>query len=292
MKDILLALEGTPLPTFLVIGGLALIVLALAGGFSDKIAIPPQRQRLTGILGSIFVLLGVILYMQAPAPAEEAQDIVPTPPPATAVGSAPTAVPTPTPQPTPDVAETEPFVETFVNPQTWPLGEFNDTFLTISGGQYIMRVLGSEQTAWSTSEYVFDDGIYSVEGALLSGSLDASYGIIWRSDNSADEFYAFQVDGNGLVWIGRCLNACAQRVMLVGSGWFTSDAVRVGYNETNVLRVEADGGSLAFFVNGVEVGRSVDAARLTGAIGVMMETADGTDTSARFDNYTVIPAGN
>ncbi|MCO5192389.1 MAG: hypothetical protein M9930_03710 [Anaerolineae bacterium] len=288
MKDALTALENTPLTTFLVVGGIVLIVLALAGGFSDKIKIPPERQRLTGIVGVVFLIIGVGLYLLAP----ETGDQITENPTQTPIGTA-TIVPSPTPTPpTAATAEPKTFVQTFDVAKSWPIGQYNDTVLRLENGVYVMEVAGAEQTAWSTADDRFADGIFSLEGALLEGDSAASYGIVWRSDTNADEFYAFQVDADGLVWIGRCLNACAERVMLVGSGWFESDAVRTGYNQTNVLRVEADGSAFTFFINGVEVGRSVDAARSEGTIGVIVETANGERTVARFDNFTVISADN
>lgn len=288
MKDALTALESTPLTTFLVVGGIVLIVLALAGGFSDKIKIPPERQRLTGIIGIVFLVIGVGLYLLAPETSEPAAETPAQPPTATAEEASPTAT---SPAPPTDAApESQTFVETFDIARSWPMGQYDDTTVHLEDGNYILEVAGVEQTAWSTSDYKFADGIYSLEGALLTGDVAASYGMIWRSDTNADEFYAFQVDANGLVWIGRCLNACAERVMLVGSGWFESDAVRKGVDQTNVLRVEADGSTFTFFVNGIEVGRSVDAARSEGTIGVIVESADGDKTVARFDNFTVISA--
>lgn len=62
MGDIVSALQGTPVPTILVLGGLLFVFLALGGKLSAG-EIPPDRRKYFGIAGSIFILFGVILFV-------------------------------------------------------------------------------------------------------------------------------------------------------------------------------------------------------------------------------------
>ena len=140
-------------------------------------------------------------------------------------------------------------MQTFDVAKSWPIGQYNDTVLRLENGVYVMEVAGADRPPGQRLTIDLLTASFP-RGRLLEGDSAASYGIVWRSDTNAMNS-AFQVDADGLVWIGRCLNACAERVMLVSSGWFESDAVRTGYNQTNVLRVEADGSAFTFFINGV-----------------------------------------
>lgn len=274
MTEIITALQGTPLTTFLVVGGIGLIVLALAGGFSGKIEIPPERQRLTGIIGTILLVSGIALYLYNPAGA-------------TTEGEQP--APTITVPPTPTAAPaTQPAVTTvrFEEDNRWDTGQFNDTTLQIERGQYVMEVRGAGQHAWSLGNYTVTDGTFSLEAALLDGDPTAAYGIIWRAD-SADDFYMFLVSADGNVRIARCLDKCNELVLFAGNDWFPSDAIRQGTDQTNILSVEADGNRFRFFVNGEEIASGTDDSRRSGRIGVALFTSNGELTSARFDNYTI-----
>lgn len=60
--DILNLISGTPLPTVLVVGGMLFIALALGSQIGGKIEMPAERQRLSGILGGILLLIGLGFY--------------------------------------------------------------------------------------------------------------------------------------------------------------------------------------------------------------------------------------
>jgi hypothetical protein len=93
------------------------------------------------------------------------------------------------------------------------------------------------------------DGIYSVEATPLDGPLDNGYGMIFRAEDDAQSFYIFEVSADGFVWIGYCLDACAEQAALIGDGWFPAEAVRQGLDVTNTLRVRAEAGNMIFYVN-------------------------------------------
>ncbi len=56
------SLQNTPLPTILVVGGILLLVLAVASELGGKITIAPQRQKSALILGIGLLVIGVALY--------------------------------------------------------------------------------------------------------------------------------------------------------------------------------------------------------------------------------------
>lgn len=62
MKDVLIEIAKTPLPTILVLAGIFFLFLAIAGKFGTSISVLPQKQKLAGLLGGILLIGGVSLY--------------------------------------------------------------------------------------------------------------------------------------------------------------------------------------------------------------------------------------
>ena len=67
MNDLLNTLSHTPLPTILVVAGIGFWVLAIAGSVAGKITVEPGKQKTAGVLGTAFLVLGLILFF-APGP--------------------------------------------------------------------------------------------------------------------------------------------------------------------------------------------------------------------------------
>ena len=88
-----------------------------------------------------------------------------------------------------------------------------------------------------------------------------------------------------------CLRCAGEAEPLVGEWWFESTAVQQGLNKTNVLRVQAEGGNMIFFVNDQEVGRVTDDAFRSGDVGLMVETLGLGGVQVQFDNVSVTPLG-
>lgn len=61
--DIINFISGTPLPNVLVIGGLLFIALAFGSQIGGKIEMPVERQKLSGIFGTILLLAGLVFYI-------------------------------------------------------------------------------------------------------------------------------------------------------------------------------------------------------------------------------------
>jgi hypothetical protein len=63
MDDLLGAIKDTPLPTVLVVAGIVFWVLAIAGSIAGKIRVQPGRQRVAGLVGTVLIVLGLLLYV-------------------------------------------------------------------------------------------------------------------------------------------------------------------------------------------------------------------------------------
>ena len=112
--------------------------------------------------------------------------------------------------------------------------------------------------------------------------------MIFRVNDETDDFYSFQVSGDGYVWIGRYQQGGVEAAEPIIEDWrFPSDAVNQGVDQTNTLRVQAEGQNMIFFVNGTEVGRVSDASFANGDIGLMVRTLGLGGVNVEFDNFSV-----
>ncbi|MEA3467127.1 MAG: hypothetical protein U9R57_02760 [Thermodesulfobacteriota bacterium] len=64
MEKLIVEIARTPLPTILVMAGILFLFLAVVGKLGAWIVVSPQKQKLAGVLGSLLLIAGVILYIQ------------------------------------------------------------------------------------------------------------------------------------------------------------------------------------------------------------------------------------
>jgi hypothetical protein len=184
-----------------------------------------------------------------------------------------------------------PFEETFDDPGNWGAGSSDDVRGEVADGQYQMEVRSNAGLLMATSGESFGDAVYELEATQIDGPLNNGYGMLFRVDESSDSFYAFEVSGDGYIWIGWCSELCrGETVALVGGNWFRSAAVNKGLQETNRLRVVAEGTRMTFYVNGIEVGRTSDGRLAEGDIAVAVETLGEPGVRVAFDNFKVTPS--
>jgi hypothetical protein len=65
-EGILKALQGTPIPTLLVVAGIVFLLLSIAGQLAGRIVVPPERQRQATIIGGLLLVVGVALNIAPP----------------------------------------------------------------------------------------------------------------------------------------------------------------------------------------------------------------------------------
>jgi hypothetical protein len=63
MESVFAALKETPIPTILVIAGIAFLLLSIAGQLIGHITVPPERQRLAAIMGGVLLIAGIALHV-------------------------------------------------------------------------------------------------------------------------------------------------------------------------------------------------------------------------------------
>ena len=182
------------------------------------------------------------------------------------------------------------YLETFDEPGTWSAGSDIDVEGDVRDGVYDLLVKADNLLIWASAGEQFGDGVYEVEATAVAGPINNSYGMVFRLDDDADNFYLFKISSDGFVWIGKMVGGgLEENTPLVQDWWFESSAVKTGLNETNILRVRAESGNMIFFVNDQEVGRVTDNSFRSGDIGVMAETLGLGGVQIHFDNFTVSP---
>ncbi len=63
MESILTELKSTPIPTILVVAGIAFLLLSIAGQLAGRIAVAPERQRWAAMIGGGLLAIGVALHV-------------------------------------------------------------------------------------------------------------------------------------------------------------------------------------------------------------------------------------
>jgi hypothetical protein len=181
-----------------------------------------------------------------------------------------------------------PWEETFDDAGAWSSGEDAYSRGAVVDGAYVFEVLQNDISRWAAAGQTFSDGIYEVEATQTGGPLDNGYGLLFRANPSAGNFYLFKISGDGYVWIGRYRDG-AEETTLIGDHWFESAAVQGGLNVANRLTVRAEAGNMIFYVNGQEVGRVTDNTFTAGDVGLLVQTLGGAPVTVRFDNLSVRP---
>ena len=181
-----------------------------------------------------------------------------------------------------------PYVETFDDTGQWSTGEDAYSIGSITDGVYDFQVLENDISRWAAAGRDFSDGIFEVEATAIEGPLDNGFGLLFRANPEAGDFYLFKISADGYVWIGRYKDG-AEEVPIVGDHWFASPAVQQGLNVTNKLSVQAEAGNLIFYVNDQEVGRVTDNTFSSGDVGLLVQTLGGPGVRVQFDNLSVRP---
>jgi hypothetical protein len=118
----------------------------------------------------------------------------------------------------------------------------------------------------------------------LAGGLESSFGVFFRMV-SPEEFYRFDITGNGRYSVERH-NANGTWSRFV-EDWPLSDAIKQGYNETNLLRIYAEGPVVAVYANGELLHQFEDPTLTEGNIALSGGTFGQPGLSVSFDNLIV-----
>ena len=182
--------------------------------------------------------------------------------------------------------------ETFDSRLDWAVNGNNGVSGRVEDGELLLSVDFPGSMFWTTAgRRNLANGVYEVEGQVISGSSETAYGLVFRAEDSARNFYYFLVSSDGYYSIGGCMEECVdnQFIPIAPEMWILTDTITPNANDRHTLRVEADGSVLAYFIDGVEIGRFTDTTLAAGDIGLFVQTFDSGATVA-FDNLTFTPS--
>jgi hypothetical protein len=172
----------------------------------------------------------------------------------------------------------------------WATGEFEDDYtydeITLEEGVYRLNIEAT-QSAYVEQELPdqsFSDFVLTVEATPRDTDEHYSYGFSFRIDEDYNS-YTFEIGNDGLYTIQ--VYDGEWRTL---KDWSSAEAINVG--ETNELMVIADGDSLTFFVNGVQLTQLEDDTLSAGTVGLVVEIFEA-DSSATvdFDNLIIRELG-
>jgi hypothetical protein len=109
------------------------------------------------------------------------------------------------------------------------------------------------------------DVTVSVDAEQISGSVQAPYGIILRSE-SPDYYYEFDLYSDGQWGFGRSTHENPYIALIWPQ---TSSAIKSGLHASNHLMVRAKGTHFEFFINGTKVGEADDSTFTSGRSGLV-----------------------
>jgi hypothetical protein len=157
----------------------------------------------------------------------------------------------------------------------------------VNNEQLVIDVAAPNTLQYSTlEEPQFADFDLEISGVLLDGSDDSTYGVLLRMQ-SPTEFYRFEIMGDGHYIVER-LNNDGTWTRFVDD-WQSSEAIQVGLNANNRLRVIADGPAMAFYVNGELLQEIEDSTYLAGNIALDAGTYGHPKTRVAFDDLMISP---
>ncbi len=189
-------------------------------------------------------------------------------------------------------SSTQSYSESFDEVGNWRAAGDANVSGTVKNGVYDFNVIADRLAFWTTAGVEYGNGRYEVEAKQVDGPVDNGYGLIFRVDDENDDFYSFQISGDGYVWIGRYRDGGSEEAeAMVNDWWFESDAVNQGLDVVNKLGVEAEDQNMIFYVNDQEVGRVTDDAFASGDIGLLVRTLGVGGVHVEFDNFTITPIG-
>ena len=167
----------------------------------------------------------------------------------------------------------------------WYLEADDQGSSAVIGERMVITIDAPNSAQYSTlRNHTFGDFALEVEATQVEGNPGNSHGVLFRM-RSPSEFYRFDITADGNYVIER-RNADGTWSRLLDD-WTPSTAIRQGLNNTNRLKVVAEGAKLTFFVNDQELQTITDNAYLSGNIALDVGTFGQTASSVAFDNVVV-----
>ena len=128
----------------------------------------------------------------------------------------------------------------------------------------------------------FYAGAIELDATQQSGTPHCSYGIVFGCVDDRS-YLEFCITGDGYVELNQVVGG-ESRLLVGRRRCYVS---RLGHQAVNRLRVEADGATCRFYVNGCRVMECLDLLVPCGAVGVVVATTQNDDVQVSFDDIQI-----
>ena len=186
----------------------------------------------------------------------------------------------------PEVGDRPLYQDDFRDPASgWESWDEIDTSAKYMDGEYRLGVTHRNYMVWSYPAYDKEvrDFAIDVDARQVEGSLNSSFGPIVRVQTEEEQYYWFQISGDGYFSVE--LKEDGEWILL--HGWEASSAIRQGLDATNQLRVICHGDQFSFYVNGTHLTDVTDDALRAGSFGLAAGAYDEPPVVVDFDNLSV-----
>ena len=171
---------------------------------------------------------------------------------------------------------------------TWKLESDENGSTTIVPEQLLIKINNPNMVQYaSLVEPEVSDFRVEVDGHILSGSPQSSYGVLFRMQGP-QQFYRYEITGDGTYILERH-DSGGPRTLFMGD-WRSSDAINQGLNMKNRLGVNAVGPNISLYVNDVLLEEISDDTYLEGKIALDAGTFAMAPAQIAFDNMVIYPS--
>ena len=155
----------------------------------------------------------------------------------------------------------------------------------IQNGELVFSIPAAGVARYATAQGIIAGNfIAEVEVIQRGGSTNSGYGMLIRVQDN-QQFYRFDVTGNGYYMVEK--RSAGGGVERLSQDWQQTSLLLTGTDVRNLLKVEARGSTLTFFINGFEVFEISDPAFSSGGIALDAGTFDQGGLIVAFDNFSL-----
>jgi hypothetical protein len=174
------------------------------------------------------------------------------------------------------------FTDDFSDPSTgWSQRDEPGGWTRYEDGALHITVRMPNLFVWSAAGRHFEDFTVEVDGRLVEGPADGTYGIIFRQQDNYN-FYEFDISADGYYALIRFADGQWQPIV----DWTPTNVIQQG-RSLNRLRVDAVGNTIRVYVNGQLLASVNDPSFRSGDIALVAGTDDVAGTHVAFDNLKV-----
>jgi uncharacterized repeat protein (TIGR02543 family) len=150
------------------------------------------------------------------------------------------------------------------------------------GWLHVINYTTADEDTETMLDSYFSDFVLEVDTKLVDGTDNNWHGVVCRFQDLGN-YYAFNISADGYYYIAKFVDY--EQTALVDAT--PSAYINTGWDVVNTMRIECDGNSLSFWVNGHLLDTVTDNSFSDGDIGLLATSWEGSLTEIAFDNLVI-----